>query len=146
VRLGWGDLAFFRARTVNDTTIDRTPVAGPTGGFHFSSVWFESDWRRPNLGPGFWNGIGFAMQRSKGMRAGGPQPPTVFNQDIATIHLPAWLMPLVTAVLPMVWLRRWWRHRRRARLGLCQMCGYDMQATPQRCPECGTVPAVAVRG
>ena len=54
--------------------------------------------------------------------------------------VPAWSLVFAFTVLPaIVVLRelRAARRRRRSRLGLCPACGYDLRASPGRCPECG---------
>ena len=57
------------------------------------------------------------------------------------LMIPDWLLATVFGVPPAVAAIRLWRtHRRRRRIGHCRRCGYDLRATPARCPECGAVP------
>jgi hypothetical protein len=69
--------------------------------------------------------------------ASGPLPPT---GSFWSVWLPHWLLSLLLG-LPVAVA---WRIRRRsvmraARLaaGQCASCGYDLRASPKRCPECG---------
>jgi hypothetical protein len=57
--------------------------------------------------------------------------------------LPPWLVVAITGLLPSWWLLRAIRVRGRRLRGLCASCGYDLRASPDRCPECGT-PAAQV--
>jgi hypothetical protein len=59
-----------------------------------------------------------------------------------SVTMPCWALVMALGLAPVAGVRRYWRtavrRRRRAR-GECVMCGYDLRATPGRCPECGAV-------
>lgn len=62
-----------------------------------------------------------------------------FNRGIAVRTPWLFVVPaiLISSLIPSVWIAS-----RRAKLqsrGLCPACGYDLRATPDRCPECGRV-------
>jgi hypothetical protein len=65
--------------------------------------------------------------------------------DVSLAAAPHRLVVAGTLVLPGLRLAspvlRRRRQRRRSREGLCPACGYDLRASPGRCPECGAVPA-----
>jgi hypothetical protein len=56
------------------------------------------------------------------------------------LYLPHWLLVAATIAAPAWRVGRMIRARRRPAAGRCPRCGYDLRATPERCPECGTAP------
>jgi hypothetical protein len=63
--------------------------------------------------------------------------------DLRWAFAPYWSIILPAAIAPAARAARRFRRRRAIRPGLCPMCGYDLRATPDRCPECGTNAAPA---
>jgi len=49
--------------------------------------------------------------------------------------VPHWMVASVCALPAGL---RWLMRHRRFGNGLCRQCGYDLRASPERCPECGS--------
>jgi hypothetical protein len=87
--------------------------------------------------PSFWNRMGFGYWQAT-YRSG-------YTVSSRRIWFPAALPSALFVALPSIWLRRAYLKRRRWTEQSCSTCGYDLRATPDRCPECGTVPEQASR-
>lgn len=66
------------------------------------------------------------------------QQSSIRNRTFWEVVFPLWLIP-VAVLIPVVMAGIFMalRRRRRVRRGLCPACGYDLRASPGKCPECG---------
>lgn len=120
---------------------------GRTTVLHHSADWREAtDGNSPGpltysvygFGPGF-HSFYYGAQKEKllGLNAAGEDSfPSVI---IHRLVFPHWFAASLFSLLPLIWIgMRVRHHRRTARRGLCTVCGYDLRASTERCPECGT--------
>jgi hypothetical protein len=133
-------------------------------------VWDEFAWQRPTQrdvitsvggritwysisGPTFEARQPYFISRPPMLRdntVGGISTGHLFTFELRTIRtrggiwrfvgIPYWSLFLPLGLLPLLRLIQQRRIRGLAARGLCTICGYDLRATPDRCPECGTVP------
>ena len=56
-----------------------------------------------------------------------------------SVYLPHWFIAILLLLYPLYSVARSVCAWRSNRIGCCTVCGYDLRATPDRCPECGKV-------
>jgi hypothetical protein len=78
-------------------------------------------------------GIGWENYSDPGGANGG------LNFRFSARYLAYRILAAVFVLLPAVWTVRMLRRTHAPSRGHCATCGYDLRATPGRCPECGMV-------
>ncbi|MBC8108199.1 MAG: hypothetical protein H7Z14_16555 [Anaerolineae bacterium] len=58
----------------------------------------------------------------------------IWDPNYHTIFVPSWFTGVTSALLIMHAVGQ---RKRQRRIGFCHRCGYDLRASPDRCPECG---------
>jgi hypothetical protein len=137
LKTGSGGVGFNRVVQSGPRETERQVIAdlerryGPTP-FHQKA---EAAYPHFNFGVRDESKLGFKWGRFETPNPAGGPPLAVGVQFV----MPLWPLLLLALPLPVVWFRHTTRLRRRERLGHCLGCGYDLRASPGRCPECGTV-------
>jgi hypothetical protein len=124
-------------------------------GFLVNSTSFADQWVQ-KAGEGYWKvyapgsnsprtpfprnlWFDFWSQRKGNNRVG----PEVISSDALNVRVPYWALALPAAIGPVTWLVRHRRRRNHGAAPRCPTCGYDLRASPERCPECGRATDVA---
>lgn len=79
------------------------------------------------------NRLGFAAGRELDLEEGETAP----YANTRYLVVPHWLLFILSGLLPALWIVRL-KRRPSGSTSECPSCGYDLRASKDRCPECGT--------
>jgi hypothetical protein len=133
-----------RFRWVTDDSSYAIPTVSYTAPPEFGSEWRVAGASGENTEVSTWldeagTPVSLAESENRSTRQGGPVHESGM-MPCRSVSVPLWMPLVLGGVAPGILLATRVRARRRRRLasGLCPTCGYDLRATPARCPECGT--------
>jgi hypothetical protein len=120
---------FFANSTDRYLTLGRSALTGVPGEDEKLSSYYFFRW------------LGVSYSHLTYLRDGTPKTSNA-GENVRFVGFQYWLvfLALGTASLAtMGLLLKEGSRRRRDAAGLCRICGYDLRATPERCPECGSL-------
>jgi hypothetical protein len=116
-------------------------IDGRQGEIHFYTLWRWDSWsgRAPPEPKLAHEVLGCGWERDHEVDPDANAGSLVRDQH--KIAAPYWAISALLASPSLVLRKRWqkWRESRRRGQGLCLACGYDLRASEDRCPECGTI-------
>jgi hypothetical protein len=83
--------------------------------------------------PGWWRGQGFRFEHGSTRDSA-----QLGGMTYTTIGVPHWSLMVLSTAAAIGFSRKALLESWRTREGHCRACGYDLRASPDRCPECGT--------
>jgi hypothetical protein len=124
-----GELAVFYVR------LDYTPEADKALPQKYRGHWAHNRVAESDIDPSYKFHFPYQFQVREGQSFVAAKGVTAHQW---LIEVPGWFVMVLASVIPAIWYGRRVRLSRRRRLGLCLVCGYDLRASRERCPECGT--------
>ena len=122
--------------TLDPATLEESVPIGDAPGWETSRVsdediFLSRSWEQEH------SVLGFAYIRTSFAGGGNAFHKVRYVGRWRELFVPVWSICALFSLLPAGSVFFALRRRRAGATGLCVQCGYDLRATPERCPECG---------